>query len=75
MNNIDDDLVDLYQALHCALDEVNGELSHLGQYIESLAERLTKIEIAVKDHPRASIAKCRLNILSLCFDPSRAHHI
>lgn len=57
MSNIEDDIADVYHALHAALDEVNGELCHLGQYVQSLAERITKIELSVAPLQRAVFAR------------------
>lgn len=52
MSNIEDDIADVYHALHRALDEVNGQLCQHGQNVESLAERITKIEVIVKRKER-----------------------
>lgn len=56
MSNIEDDIADVYHALHVALEEVRAELCHLGQYVEALAERLTKIELSVAPIQRAVFA-------------------
>lgn len=43
------DVVDYYQELHCSLSEVHGEMCSLGAYLESISERLRKIELFVED--------------------------